>query len=411
VTFDDTPEEAAYRAAAREWIAAQIGWLDADFPPAPPGSPAHFERMRAWQRAKAVNHYASITWPRAIGGGGGTPVQQAIFDQEEVCAGLNATYFMTGLKICLPALVKHGTDAQRARFIASAVRGDELWCQLFSEPSNGSDLAAARTRAVQTDGGWRIDGQKVWNSHADRSDLGLLLARTDPDVPKHAGLTMFWVDMRSPGVSVRPLRQMNGGSEFNEVFLDGVDLRDDQRIGAVGQGWSVALTTLANERAALGGGGGPTWRDLLAMARQVPAAGGSLAEDPVFSARLASFYTEAEGFRLFGLRMLSKLSRGDVPGPEAAVGKLTWSRHVQDLSAAAVEMLGGYGPIDDPAHAPLAAAFQSRLMWAPGLRIGGGTDEILRNIIAERVLGLPADARADKGIAFRDIPTGAGRPA
>lgn len=407
MTFDDTPEEAAYRAAARAWIAQHAAAIEGDAT-APVNTEAHMERMRSWQRIKAANGYACIAWPTAIGGAGGTPIQQAIFDQEEAKAGLNSNYFMTGLKICLPPLLKHGSDEQRARFIAPAVRGDEIWCQLFSEPSNGSDLAAARTRAVRDGDGWRIDGQKVWNSNADRSDFGLLLARSDPDVVKHAGLTMFWVDMRAPGIDVRPLRQMNGGAEFNEVYLDGVMLRDDQRVGAVGEGWAVALTTLANERAALGGGSGPTWRDLLALARTIPAGDGTVADDPVFGRQLASLQVEAEGFRLFGLRMLSKLTRGEAPGPEAAAAKLVWSNHVQALSAAAVAMTGEYGMIDDPALAPLAAVFQARLMWAPGLRIGGGTDEILRNIIAERVLGLPADARADKGMAFRDIPTGTG---
>ncbi|QNA86645.1 acyl-CoA dehydrogenase [Sphingomonas sp. So64.6b] len=405
MTFDDTPEQAAYRATARTWIADHMP-APIDAADAPIGSTEHLEHMRLWQRAKAEHGYACIAWPAAIGGGGGTPIQQAIFDQEEARAGLSSNYFMTGLKICLPPLLKHGSDAQRARFIAPAVRGDEIWCQLFSEPSNGSDLAAARTRAVRVGDGWRIDGQKVWNSNADRSDFGLLLARTDPDLVKHAGLTMFWIDMRAPGVDVRPLRQMNGGAEFNEVYLDGVMLRDDQRVGDIGEGWAVALTTLANERAALGGGTGPTWRDLLALARLVPSGDSVLADDPVFGQQLAGFYTEAESFRLLGLRMLSKLSRGEQPGPEASAAKLVWSNHVQALSAAAVELTGDYGMIDDPALAPLAAAFQARLMWAPGLRIGGGTDEILRNIIAERVLGLPADARADKGMAFRDIPQG-----
>ena len=403
MTFEESPEDAAYRATARDWI----GTHAIDLRDAAAGTPEHLERMRAWQRRKAGHGYACIAWPQAIGGGGGTPIQQAIFDQEEAHAGLSANYFMTGLKICLPPLVKHGSAAQRDRFIAPAVRGEAIWCQLFSEPGSGSDLAAARTRAVREGEGWRIDGQKVWTSHADRSDFGLLLTRTDPDVPKHVGLTMFWVDMRAPGVTVRPLRQMNGGAEFNEVYLDGVVLPDDQRVGAVGEGWVVALTTLANERAALGGGGGPTWRDLLALAKVIPCGGGVLADDPVFAQRLAEFHVEAEGFRIFGLRMVSKLARGEAPGPEASAAKLVWSNHVQALSAAAVEMTGAYGMIDDPALAPLAAAFQTRLMWAPGLRIGGGTDEILRNIIAERVLGLPGDARADKGVPFRDIPRGA----
>ncbi|WP_298668076.1 acyl-CoA dehydrogenase family protein [uncultured Sphingomonas sp.] len=406
MTFDDTPEEAAYRAAAREWIATHRERIG-DGGDAPAGSAAHLERMRHWQRLKAKSGYACIAWPKAIGGGGGTPIQQAIFDQEEAREGLSSTYFMTGQKICLPPLLKHGSEEQRARFIAPAVRGDEIWCQLFSEPGNGSDLAAARTRAVRAGGDWRVDGQKVWNSHADRSDFGLLLARTDPDALKHAGLTMFWIDMRTPGVDARPLRQMNGGAEFNEVYLDGVVLRDDQRVGEVGEGWAVALTTLANERAALGGGGGPTWRDLLALACKVPSGDGTMADDPVFGRKLADFHVEAESFRLFGLRMLSKVSRGDVPGPEAAAAKLIWSNHVQALSAAAVELAGDFGMIADPAIAPLGGAFQARLMWAPGLRIGGGTDEILRNIIAERVLGLPADARSDKGIPFREIPQGA----
>lgn len=406
MNFDDTPQEAEYRDTARAWIAQNSARIAGD-PGAPVNSLAHLERMRSWQGIKAEGGYSSIAWPRSIGGGGGTPIQQAIFDQEEARAGLQSYYFMTGLKICLPPLMKHGSDAQRERFIAPAVRGDEIWCQLFSEPGNGSDLAAAQTRAVREGDGWRIDGQKVWNSNADRSDFGLLLARTDPDLPKHAGLTMFWIDMRAPGVDVRPLRQMNGGAEFNEVYLDGVMLRDDQRVGAVGEGWAVALTTLANERAALGGGHGPTWRDLLALAREVPGEAGMVADDPVFGRMLADFHVEAESFRLFGLRMLSKLSRGETPGPEAAAAKIVWSNHVQALSAAAVDLAGEYGMIDDPELAPLSAAFQARLMWAPGLRIGGGTDEILRNIIAERVLGLPADVRADKGVAFRDIPRGA----
>lgn len=406
MTFDDTPEEAAYRAEVRAWIAARRAELDGAHPDAPKDTPPHLARMRAWQGMKADAGYAAVTWPRAIGGGGGTAIQQAIFDQEEAAAGLTSNYFMTGLKICLPALLKHGSDDQRARFIRPAVRGEDIWCQLFSEPGNGSDLAAARTRAVRDGDNWRIDGQKVWNSHADRSDYGLLLARTDPDAVKHAGLTMFWVDMRAPGVTARPLRQMNGGAEFNEVFLEGVVLADDQRVGAVGEGWAVALTTLMNERAALGGGGGVTWRELLALARDIPTGTGTLADDPVFAARLADFHVEAEAIRLFGLRMLSKLSRGDTPGPEAAAGKLVWSNHVGALSAYAVEALDGYGVVDDPALAPMAAAFQQRLMWSPGLRIGGGTDEILRNIIAERVLGLPGDARADKGIPFREVPRG-----
>lgn len=394
MNFDDTPEEAAYRAQSRAWIAEHAAILG-------PGDPHDLERTRRWQRMKSEVGYVCIAWPKAIGGAGGTPMQQAIFDQEESAVGLGSGNFMIGLKICLPPMVRHGSEEQRARFIAPAIRGDEMWCQLFSEPGNGSDLAAARTSAVRDGDKWRIDGQKVWNSAADKSDFGLLLTRTDPSLPKHEGLTMFWVDMRAPGVTVRPLKQMNGGAEFNEVFLDGVTLDDSQRVGEVGEGWKVALTTLANERAALGGGIGPNWRHLLTLANEL-----GVADDQAFGRKLSDLYVEAEGFRVFGLRMLSKLSAGQTPGSEASAGKLVWSNHVQKLCAEAVDLMGGYGAIEDAAEAPLDAMFQNRLMWAPGLRIGGGTDEILRNIIAERVLGLPADARADKGIPFRDIPRG-----
>ena len=290
--------------------------------------------------------------------------------------------------------------------IPPAIRGDKIWCQLFSEPSSGSDSAGLRTAAVKAGDGWVINGQKVWNSGAQIADYGMIIARTDPDVPKHKGLTAFWLDMKTPGVEVRPIKMMSGDNELNEVFLTDVRIADAQRVGEVGGGWKVIISTLMNERAALGSGTGLSWRDVMKLAKQVPSWDGTALDDPAFREWLADLYVDAEAIRLLSFRTLTSLSKGTAPGPEGSAGKLLWSGLAQNLSSQAVDILDHAGLMDSPDEALANGAFQHRFLWAPGLRLGGGTDEIMKNIIAERVLGLPGDARVDKNVPFREIPRG-----
>ena len=366
----------------------------------------HKEVAGIWQATKADAGYACISWPKAWGGAGGTSIDEAIFNQEELRAGLQFTYFMTGLHMLLPALLEHNKDELSLSLIPPAVRGDKIWCQLFSEPSSGSDSAGLRSAAVKDGDDWVINGQKVWNSGAQIADYGMIIARTDPDVPKHKGLTAFWVDMKTPGIEVRPIKMMSGDSELNEVFLSDVRIPDSQRVGEVGGGWKVVITTLMNERAALGSGSGLSWRDIMKLAKQVASWEGTALDDPAFREWLADLYVDAEAIRLLSFRTLTSLSHGKAPGPEGSAGKLLWSGLAQNLSSQALDILDHAGLIDDPDIALMNGAFQHRFLWAPGLRLGGGTDEIMKNIIAERVLGLPGDVRVDKNVPFREIPRG-----
>ncbi|HEX7819321.1 MAG TPA: acyl-CoA dehydrogenase family protein [Sphingobium sp.] len=411
MNFEDSPQEAAYRATVRAWIAANGPDMSHLTPEERRNwHEKHKEVAGRWQKIKADAGYACISWPKERGGAGGTAIDEAIFNQEEARAGLQFTYFMTGLHMLLPALMEHSSDPVSLALVPPAVRGEKIWCQLFSEPSSGSDSAGLRSQAVRDgdaeDAGWLINGQKVWNSGAQIADYGMLIARTDPDVPKHKGLTAFWVEMKTPGVEVRPIMMMSGDSELNEVFLSDVRIPDNQRVGAVGDGWKVIISTLMNERAALGSGTGLSWRDILALAKSVPSWDGSVADDPAFREWLADLYIDAEAIRLLSFRTLTALSHGSAPGPESSAGKLLWSNLAQNLSSQALDILDTAGLINDPDIALANGAFQHRYMWAPGLRLGGGTDEIMKNIIAERILGLPGDARVDKNVAFRDIPNG-----
>nr|WP_278249597.1 acyl-CoA dehydrogenase family protein [Nocardioides sp. IC4_145] len=289
------------------------------------------------------------------------------------------------------------------------MRADDVWCQLFSEPASGSDLAALRTRAVRTeDGSWRISGQKVWTTLAHLADHGIVLTRTDPDVAKHRGLTMFVVDMKAPGVTVRPLRQMSGGADFNEVFFDDVVVPDEERLGDVGDGWRVALTTLMSERLSLGGGGTEIGVGSAAIAEHVARHVGDLSADRQALVRqeLGRAYVDSLGTRYTGYRQLSAISRGDLPGPEASAGKLAGTRSARDLADLAVRVLGE--------HAAYAVGPSGSSTWQdlqavlPGMAIAGGTDQVLRNVIGERVLGLPPEPRADKGVTFRESLAAAG---
>ncbi|MGH7024391.1 MAG: acyl-CoA dehydrogenase family protein [Caulobacteraceae bacterium] len=404
--FNDTPEEAGYRAEARAWLQANAprragaanSLLD---------DPASMDEAKAWQRKKAEAGYACITWPKALGGGGGKAWQSVIFGQEEAKVDTPGNPFAIGLGMCVPTVMTAGNEADKERFVRPAVLGDEVWCQLFSEPVGGSDVAAARTRAVREGAEWVINGQKVWTSGAHYSDYGLLLTRTDPDVPKHKGMTMFWIDMHAPGVEVRPIHQMSGASNFNEVYFTDLRVKDSQRVGAVGEGWKTSLVTLMNERLSVGGGGGGSGhRRVFKLASDIATLAGPAAKDAALREKIADWFVQAEGLKYTTYRTMTALSRGQTPGPESSIAKIVSASVMQDMANAALELEDQYGIITDPALAPLAGAFQTTLMAAPGLRIAGGTDEILRNIIAERVLGLPQDIRLDKDVPFKDIPTG-----
>jgi alkylation response protein AidB-like acyl-CoA dehydrogenase len=404
--FNDTTEEAAYRQQVRAWLAdnapkgRETAGDDGD-------APRDMTAARAWQRLKAEAGYACITWPKAWGGGGGAQWQAVIFGQEEAAVATPNNPFTIGLGMCVPTVMTVGNDADKERFVRPAVLGEEIWCQLFSEPSGGSDAAAARTRAVKDGEDWVINGQKVWTSGAHYSDFGLLLARTDPDVPKHKGLTMFWIDMKAPGVEVRPIHQMSGASNFNEVYFTDLRIKDAQRVGGVGDGWKVALVTLMNERLSVGGGGaGSGHRRVLQLASDISTLTGLGVKDNALREKIADWFVQAEGLKYTTFRTMTALSRGQTPGPESSIGKVVSATLMQDMANAAMELEDQFGIISDPEMAPLAAAFQNALMGAPGMRIAGGTDEILRNIIAERVLGLPGDIRLDKDVAFKDIPSG-----
>ncbi len=408
MNFNDTPEEAAYRAKVRAWLEAnapKAGAAGAD----PLGDEAgDLGPARAWQRKKAEAGYACITWPAAWGGGGGAPWQAVIFAQEEAKFATPGNPFAIGLGMCVPTVLTCGNEADKARFARPAVLGEEIWCQLFSEPSGGSDAAAARTRAVQgPNGDWVVNGQKVWTSGAHYSDFGLLLARTDPDVPKHKGLTMFWIDMRAPGVEVRPIHQMSGASNFNEVYFTDFVLKDSQRVGEVGEGWKVAVVTLMNERLSVGGGAsGSSHARVLKLASDIATLAGPASKDAALREKIADWFVQAEGLKYTTFRTQTALSRGQTPGPENSIAKVVSASLMQDMANAAMDLEDQFGILTDPALSPLGASFQQMLLSAPGLRIAGGTDEILRNIIAERVLGLPADVRLDKDVAFKDIPSG-----
>ena len=400
--FDDTPAEAAFRADVRAWLEANAepkrharDFVGDGLPP-----DERLAAARAWQARKAAAGYAAVTWPRELGGLGGTAVQQLIVRQEESRFRSSFGIFEIGLGMCLPTLMAYGSEAHKARRIRPGLYGQEIWCQMFSEPAAGSDVAGVLTRARPEGHHWVVNGQKVWTTGAQFSDFGLLLARTDPTVPKHAGLTMFFVDMKSPGIEVRPIRQMDGDSEFNEVFFTDVRVPDDQRLGAVGAGWKVALTTLMHERLSVGAEIGLL--NFEALWAVVKAAG--RLDEPLAGEHLADAWVAEEGLRLHHCRSLTALSRGGTPGPEQSIAKLVKATLAQRMATFALQLRGEAGQVGDAD--PTSDQYVVERTWtrAAAMRIAGGTDEILRNIIAERVLGLPEEARLDKGVPFNEIP-------
>ncbi|MFV3411168.1 acyl-CoA dehydrogenase family protein [Pseudomonas sp. NY15436] len=398
--FEDTPDEASYRSQVRTWLAEHAPRHETPSSGLSLPDDEFMALARAWQACKAEAGYIGIMWPKAVGGQGGTPIQHIIFHQEEEHYRLPNVPFQVGVGMCLPTLFTHGGSGVAERFVAPAIRGEELWCQLFSEPAAGSDLAGVRARAVRDGDDWVVNGQKIWTSYAHEADYGIVLLRTDPSVPKHKGLTMFYVDMRSPGVEVRPIRTLLGDAEFNEVFFTDVRIPDNQRLGAVGEGWKVSLTTLMFERLAVGGRPAQS-PDARALVRLVIELQGNSLENSAMAESLARFYVADEGMALTRMRSTTAVSRGQVPGPEASIGKLVMAKTLQDMCACALELLEDQG-LSDREDSP-ARMFKTWYLWSAGLRIAGGTDEVLRNVIAERVLGLPQEERNDRDIPFNQI--------
>ncbi|MEM7100428.1 MAG: acyl-CoA dehydrogenase [Pseudomonadota bacterium] len=410
--FSDTPEESEFRAAARAFIDENgpdylVPYLaKSGFGNTNTGDYDTLEEAKKWQKSKAEAGWACLAWPVEYGGRGATPIQNVIWSQEEGLYGRLSGTFIIGQGMCAPTMMAYASEEQKQRFLPKLASGEEVWCQLFSEPHGGSDLAGLRTRAEKDGDEWVINGQKIWTSGAQHSDYGILITRTDPAVAKHKGLTMFFLDMRSPGVKIVPIKQANGNSEFNEVYFDDVRIPDAQRLGEVGDGWRVSITTLMNERMAIGGSIATGFPEIHDLVKNTELNGRPAIEDPAVKARLADWYVKAAGLRNNASRMITALSKGDMPGPENSMGKLVAGNMMQDIAKFAIDLQGQAGRLVDPDVAEGAARFQAMLLRSPAVRIEGGTDQILRNIIGERVLGLPEDLRADKGMPFNEIPTG-----
>ncbi|MDA9282384.1 acyl-CoA dehydrogenase family protein [Pseudomonadales bacterium] len=409
--FTDTPAETEFRQTARAWIQDNApAYLEAPLSGSGFGSTrtGDFDPIaeaKKWQKTKADAGWACIQWPKEYGGRGATPIESVIWSQEEGVYGKLSGTFIIGQGMCAPTMMAYAGEEAKLRYLPKLASGEEIWCQLFSEPHGGSDLAGLRTKAVKDGDTWVINGQKIWTSGAQHSDYGILITRTDSDVAKHRGLTMFFLDMKSDGVDIRPIKQANGDSGFNEVFFDNVRIPDAQRLGEVGDGWKVALTTLMNERLAIGGSIATGFPEIQALVSELVLANGPASGDQAVRSKLADWYAKSAGLKNTGARAISALSKGEIPGPENSIGKLVAGGMMQDIAKFAVDLQGLGGLVTDPAIARSQAQIQAMLMRSPAVRIEGGTDQILRNIIAERVLGLPEDMRADKGLAFSQIPT------
>jgi alkylation response protein AidB-like acyl-CoA dehydrogenase len=385
-----------YRQAARAWLAAH--------------PPAADEDPRTFMARLHDAGYSGITWPKEYGGQGLSAAEDRAFQQAAKDYALPVGVFGIGLGMCGPTILSLGSEEQKQRYIRPLLRGEEIWCQMFSEPGAGSDVASLQTKAARvgdaegkhSDGdAWVVNGQKVWTSVARSADFGLLIARTDPDVPKHQGITMFVLDMHDPGVTVRPLRDMTGQSHFNEIFIDDVRIPPERVIGEVNGGWQAAVTTLLHERVSIGMGAARTERPASYEAIAQTAAERGLTADPVVRDLLVGLYLKERAFELFNAKLSQEVKAGIMPGARGSVIKLVLADLVQYAPEVAAEILGpsAIGYEDD---GKIAAA----LSWAPGMALGGGTNEIMRNIIGDRVLGLPREPQVDRDVPFRDLKVG-----
>jgi alkylation response protein AidB-like acyl-CoA dehydrogenase len=391
--LNDTPEQVEYREKVQGWLKEHKGEA-----PSRSGSSedtSYIDARRAWQRKLAEAGLAGVTWPREYGGQGLGPIEQVVTNQEIGKADVPGILDVIGIGMLGPCLIAHGTDEQKSRHLGPMLHGDEVWCQLFSEPAAGSDLAAIQARARQNDDGtWTLNGQKVWTTNAQFASFGLLLARTDPDVPKHKGLTMFIVPMDAEGVTVRGLRQISGEAEFNEVFFDDVTLQEDAVVGGVGNGWGTALTVLMYERVTIGFGsenfGSP------ARLASTVAADEAARHDSDVRRHLGEIISELLAVRFNGYRALTMLQRGQIPGPEAGLAKVTMVNAAIAATDLGADVVG-------PEALDVDSDWSYLISFLPGLKSAGGTEQILRNTIGERVLGLPPEPRLDKGIPFSEL--------
>jgi alkylation response protein AidB-like acyl-CoA dehydrogenase len=390
--FRDTPEEAEFRAEVRAWLGEHLpdGWTGQPYP-RPDDSDEQRRRLeelrRWWQRELFEGGWAGLSWPAEYGGRGASLVEQVIFNEEAARARAPEPINVIGLHMAGPTIIAWGTEEQKKRYLEPLLRGDEIWCQGFSEPGAGSDLGGARTRAVRDGDTYVVNGQKVWTSYGHLADFCILVARTDPDAAKHVGLSYFLLPMRQEGVTVRPLAQITGDPEFNELFFDDARVPASERLGEEGDGWKVAMTTLMHERGTMSFSlqvmSRITLDGLIGLAKQL-----GVADDPAVRERLAGFQLDVEGLRVTNLRAVSKMAKG-VPGPEGSMGKLLWERAQQGMGEYAMELLGMTGQVLGGGSADGDARWQFLYLRGRGHSIEAGTTEILKNIIAERVLGLP----------------------
>ncbi|HSS08882.1 MAG TPA: acyl-CoA dehydrogenase family protein [Acidimicrobiales bacterium] len=388
--FGDSAEEATFRSSARVWLEANapLRGSQGDFSTGR-STPEHFvAASKEWQGRLYHAGWAGIAWPSQYGGRGQSLALDLVFQEEQARFGVTTALFNVAIGMAGPTLIELGDDRQRARYLPPMLRGEEVWCQLFSEPSAGSDLAGITTRATKSGGGWQIDGHKVWTSQARDADFGILLARTDMDAPKHRGITYFLLDMRAPGIEVRPIRQMNGAAEFNEVFLTDVFVPDHDVVGDVNGGWSVAMTTLASERNLVG----TEWLGYAELVSTARAHG--LSADPVVRQRLAGAWVGAQLLRLLGFRVRTALTRGEPLGALPSLVNLLFARHLRSTGDLGLALLGPAAQLATDGTAP-CTGWQHHVLTAPCVRIASGTDEIQLNIVGERALGLPREPRAN----------------
>jgi alkylation response protein AidB-like acyl-CoA dehydrogenase len=395
----------AFRGKAIAWLDSQAPVFGAD---ARKGLSVEDDLAlgRRYQRAKFEAGYAGINWPVEFGGQGLSHLEKVAFDSAEMGYGMPTAYFGISLGMPIPILMRYGVDRDWAKArVLAALRGDEIWCQLFSEPAGGSDLAGLRLKATEDGNGWRLDGQKLWTSWAQYSDYGVIVARTDPTVAKHKGLTYFWVDMKAPGVTVRPIKLAGGDSHVNEVFFDNVRVEDAQRMSPVGGGFAVAMATLMIERyvATDSAGFGPHLDLFVSLAREVEVNGQPAIRDGRVRSAIARNYAMRAGLDAITARAMLMMQAGMEPGPEGSLNKLVSVRSRQKLSELAIDLKGADGWEFD-AHAPVKRDWAASWINAPTGRIAGGADEMLLNTIAEKILGLPQDHRPDKAVPFNEIP-------